>query len=325
MLWNFGMRKRIRLHQVRVGMYVDELEAAEVSSFHMVGSISSPGDIDLLMNSRAISVVIDTRKGLDVDLDRRDGSALALASFESDLGSKFSAEQIQLARKAIEDTRPCVRDLLVEARLQGAFRLDVADKAVERVMLEAMTNAGAMIAVAKLKKKDEGTFLHSLAVSALMVTFGRKLGLDEEKVRLLGLGGLVHDLGKMLLLAELLRKRGKLTTDELGVMRTHPIRGYEMLKQIEDSPKPVLDICLYHHEKFDGTGYPYRLSGSAIPDAARVAAICDIYDALTSVRPYKRAWSQAEAVETMLQSREYFDPDLLKAFVSKMVVNGTIH
>jgi len=319
------VRKRIRLHQVRMGMYVEELEGAVVASSRIVGSILSRADIDLMMNSRAMSVVIDTRKGLDVDQGARDGVVNDLVSYASDLSSWFTTEEIRLAREAIQDVRPCVRDLLVEARARGSFRLDAADKAVERIMLKAMTNAGAMIAVAKLKAKDEGIFLHSLAVSALMVTFGRNLGMSEQAVRLLGIGGLAHDLGKTVLPIELLRKPGKLTADELQVVRTHPTRGYELVKQIDGMPKPVLDICLYHHEKFDGTGYPHQLRGSAIPQAARIAAICDVYDALTSFRPYKRAWSQAEAIDAMTQSRGHFDPDLLNAFISKMVINGTIH
>ncbi|WP_332304939.1 DUF3391 domain-containing protein [Rhizobium sp. GR12] len=185
------MKKRIWLHQVRVGMYVEELEGAVLPTSHF-GPVASPGDIDLLMNSHAISVVIDTQKGLDVDGDPGE-PGLDLAGFEAALSSKFSARQIRHARKAIQDARPSVRDVLVEARLRGTFHLDAADKAVERIMLEAMTNSGAMIAVAKLKRKDEATFLHSLAVSALMVTFGRNLGFDEEAVRLLGLGDM--DLG----------------------------------------------------------------------------------------------------------------------------------
>ncbi|CAD0217298.1 HD family phosphohydrolase [Agrobacterium tumefaciens] len=317
------MKKRIRLHQVRVGMYIEELEGGVLPLPHL-GPVASPIDVDLIMNSHAISVVINTQKGVDVDSVHNEVQ-LDLIGYESALASKFSARQIRHAQDAIQDARRSVGNVFVEARVRGALHLDAADKAVERIMLEAMTNAGAMIAVAKLKKKDEGTFLHSLAVSALMVTFGRNLGLSEDAVRILGLGGLIHDLGKMVLPTALLRKPGKVTVEEMDLIRTHPERGYEMAKRIAGMPRRVLDICLYHHEKFDGSGYPHRLAGPAIPYVARIAAICDVYDALTSVRPYKRAWSQAEAIETMMSSTGHFDPDLMKAFVSKMVINGTIH
>ena len=98
-----------------------------------------------------------------------------------------------------------------------------------------------------------------------------------------------------------------------------------MLSQVRDLPQSVLDVCLYHHEKYDGTGYPRRLAGTDIPVVARLSAICDVYDAMTTVRPYKRAWSQDEAIHAMLNSPGHFDPDLLKALVSEMVINGTIH
>lgn len=319
------MRKRIRLHQVRVGMYVEELEGGQPSQWHGLGPILSPGDIDRMMNTHALSVIIDTHKGLDVADNGVALRPLDQSAFEANLRAVFSEEQIGSARRAIKATRPAVCGLLADAQNRGLLHLDAAHQAVVQVMAEARSNAGAMIAVAKLKDKDEGTFLHSLAVSALMVTFGRNLGLDEARVRLLGLGGLVHDLGKMALPAEVLTKPGKLTADELAIVRTHAERGYEMVKQIEDMPKPVLDICLYHHEKFDGSGYPRGLAGTEIPSVARIAAICDVYDALTTVRPYKRAWSQAEAIDTMLRSAGHFDPGLLKAFISKMVLTGTLH
>lgn len=89
-------------------------------------------------------------------------------------------------------------------------------------------------------------------------------------------------------------------------------------------PKPVLDVCLYHHKHYDGSGYPAGLSGHDIPYVARLAAVCDVYDALTTVRPYKHAWSQAAAVEAMMQSRGHFDPVLLNQFVSKLVISGEL-
>ena len=124
---------------------------------------------------------------------------------------------------------------------------------------------------------------------------------------LLGLGGLVHDLGKTALSVDLLRMPGQLTVQELAIIL-----------------EAVLDICLYHHEKFDGSGHQQQLVGRDIPFVARVAAICDVYDALTTVRPYKGSMSQAEAVDLMFRSHGHFDPDLLKTFVSRMIINGAI-
>jgi HD-GYP domain-containing protein (c-di-GMP phosphodiesterase class II) len=207
------MRKRIRLHQVRVGMYIEELEGTVASLAKLSGPVMSLADIDLLINSHAFSVVIDTHKGLDVDAALGEGNIPGLTQFETVLKTRFTAEHLNLARKAIGETKPCVSDVLAAAHVNGIFQFSAASRAVDRIMAEALTNASAVIAVAKLKQKDEGTFLHSLAVSALMITFGRTLGLDEDAVRLLGLGGLVHDLGKMMLPVEVLRKPGKLTNE----------------------------------------------------------------------------------------------------------------
>ncbi len=321
------MRKRIRLHQVRMGMFVEELEGPADDPAKPVGQflIQTAPDLDRMMSSHALSVIINTRKGIDVDHVSFPTGSFDAESFHEHLRTLFSSEQIALAQKTIGQTRPHVRKVLVQAQQYHAFQFDAACEAVENVMTEAMTNAGALIGITKLKDKDEGTFLHSVAVSTLMITFGRSLGLSEDKIRLLGLGGLVHDLGKMALPMVLLRKPGKLAPEELALIRTHPQRGYDMLNEVPNISKAVLDICLYHHERFDGSGYPRQLAGERIPLVARIAAICDVYEALTTVRPYKRAWTQSEAIDNMLKSKGHFDPDLLKAFVSKMVISGTIH
>ena len=308
-------------------MFVEELECNADQKSTVGGQflISSPIDIDRMMQSHALSVVIDTRRGLDIDARHSAPVPNDAVGFNTFLTSMFSAGQIGSARKAIEQTRPHVHNLLMQVRQSRTFSFEAAGKAVEAVMAESRINAAAVIVVSKLKDKDEGTFLHSIAVSALMIAFGRKLGLGENAVQFLGMGGLVHDLGKMTLPIDLLRKSGKLTPDELALMRTHPIRSHEIVEKIEGMEQAVLDVCLYHHEKFDGSGYPVALQGESIPYVARIAAICDVYDALTTVRPYKPAWTQAKAIDTMLSSRGHFDPELLKSFISLMVISGTVH
>ncbi|MBO3760213.1 HD-GYP domain-containing protein [Ciceribacter sp. L1K22] len=319
------MKKRIHLHQLRPGMYVEEIEARDPKAVairqHFL--INSMAELKSLLACKAMSAVIDVSKGVDID-----GAAfprLNRAEYEAGLIGVYSKRQINRAKAAIAETVPHVRDLLRAAQADKAFDAEGAGIAIDAVMMEAVDNAAAMISLLKLKEKDEGTFLHSLSVSALMITFGRTLGLDEDTVRSLGLGGLVHDIGKMAIPKGVLKKNSSLNDNELAIIRSHPERGYRMLARTEGLSTEVLDICRFHHEKFDGSGYPQGLRGEAIPYASRIAAICDVYDALTTVRPYKRAWTQAEAVERMLQAHGHFDPDLIKRFVSRMVVNGTIN
>lgn len=323
------MKKRVHLHQLQVGMFVEEVEgvAPGPGQEPCRGAflIKDATDIEKIMHCHAMSCIINVRKGLDIA-----GGALLFRSddrtrLEQQLLRSYSPEEIARARVTIASTAPRVRQLLQTAHAQGTVDLEAASAVVGEIMTCAEDNAGALIGLFKLKEIDEGTFLHSLSVSALMVTFGRVLGMGENDIRDLGIGGLVHDLGKMIIPLEVLKKKGQLTRDEFSIIRSHPQRGFAMLKRVKSVvPPSALDICLYHHEKFDGTGYPRHLRGEAIPYAARIAAICDVYDALTTIRPYKKAWSQAQAVEKMMLASGHFDPELLKMFVSRMVLSGKI-
>jgi HD-GYP domain-containing protein (c-di-GMP phosphodiesterase class II) len=321
------MQKRIRVNQLQVGMFVAQVEASsrQDAGHFKPFLISSNLQVEQMMASHVMTVMIDLAKGADVAPATRSSQQGPNAAFHAHLFSNFSTKDIQQARQCIEDTRPHIRHMLTDARINASFASEAAISAVERIMSEAFNNAGALVAVAKLKQKDELTFLHSLAVSALMITFGRSLGHEEEEVRQFGLGGLVHDLGKMALPNEILTKPGKLTTEEMALVRAHPQRGYEMVSRAPQVPRQVLEICRYHHERFDGSGYPHRLTGEQIPYAGRIAAICDVYEALTTIRPYKRAFSQAEAINMMMSSPGHFDSGLLSAFISKMVISGTLH
>lgn len=310
------MRKRIRLNQLRIGMFIDEVENGALHQCSQFNPflISSTSEIDRIMNSNVMTIVIDVGKGLDVESASQ---SLDRVKFDAQLLATFSAKDIEAAKRRIEEVKPYIRKVLAEARIHGVFATAAANMAVEGIMSAAMENGGALIGLAKLKEWHEVTFLHSLAVSALMIKFGRNVGLGEDDVRVLGVGGLVHDLGKMALPRSILTKAGKLTAEEMDIVRMHPQYGHQLVSQIEDTPKPVLDICLYHHEKFDGSGYPHGLMEEQIPRVARLAAICDVYDALTTIRSYKRAWSQDEATHTMMSSPGHFDPKLLAAFVSQ--------
>jgi len=119
----------------------------------------------------------------------------------------------------------------------------------------------------------------------------------------------------MLIPKTILNKPGKLSIAEMEVMRSHVTRGHELLKKGGNLPQAALEVCLSHHEKMDGTGYPERLFGDRIGLAARMGAVCDVYDAVTSNRPYKEAWSPAECLASMFSWRGHFDEDILSLFI----------
>lgn len=264
--------------------------------------------------SNIISLVIDTSRGVDVGSSAPSPSPKAA----SPAPRAFSEAEIKQAMQTIELTKPLLENLFSDIRLSGTASFEHADTAVEQIAKSMEGNPAALIGITRLKSKDEYTFLHSISVSALMVHFGRWLRLDKQTVRELGIAGLLHDIGKMMMPDTLLSKDGALSTAEMAVIRTHPVRGYELLARQGGMPELVLDVCLHHHERMDGKGYPNGLSDKQLSLPVRISAICDVYDAMTSARPYKRAWSPAETMKMMLKSEGHFDRHLLGQFVSSM-------
>lgn len=175
----------------------------------------------------------------------------------------------------------------------------------------------------RMKSVEEYTYLHSVAVCALMLKLARHLDMPEDQVRECGLAGLLHDVGKMRIPADLLHKPGSLTDDEFEVIKSHADQGYLILRDAPDLPTSVKDVAHLHHEKIDGSGYPLGLTCEQIPLLARMGAICDVYDALTSEREYKAAWAPTDAIEKMIVSTGHFDNALLDAFAKSIDLNPT--
>lgn len=316
------MLKRIRVGQLRIGMYVTEIDLQRPQGQFVPFLIRNRRDLEKLIAACAISALIDTSRGIDAG--NCDVTELSnLERFDQDIRTRFSAHEISDAKATIAVAAPMISELLATAR-NSTVDLSYATRAVSELMTSSFANAAALVSLARLKKRDEATFLHSLSVSMLMMTFGRSLGLDKDCVRDLGVGGLVHDIGKVKIPNEILNKSGTLSDEEYTIIKCHAEVGYKLLSKTDNVTHDVLDICRYHHERIDGTGYPHGLSGEAIPFVARIAAICDVYDALTTIRSYKPAWSQQRAVEWMISSTGQFDRTLLKSFVSGVVLKGAI-
>ena len=149
----------------------------------------------------------------------------------------------------------------------------------------------------------------------MMIALARELGMAEEQVREAGYSGLLHDVGKMAVPEVILNKPGRLSDEEFSVVKSHPEKGREILLRTGDVPNMVVDVCLHHHEKYDGSGYPHGLKSEDISVYARMGAICDVYDAITSNRPYKKGWGPAESLQKMAQWKGHFDPVLFQSFV----------
>jgi len=167
-----------------------------------------------------------------------------------------------------------------------------------------------------LELRDQETEGHSQRVVGLSLLLAKEFGFDDQELAHLRRGILLHDIGKMAIPDKILHKPGPLTEDEWTVMRQHPVFAYEMLKEI-DYLKPALDIPHFHHERWDGSGYPEGLKGEEIPLVARIFAVVDIWDALTSDRPYRGAWSQEKTRQYLRdQAGKELDPEIVRVFLA---------
>lgn len=200
---------------------------------------------------------------------------------------------------------------LIEATLRALTRsLEESQTARERSYVEAV---GAVVTAADAR--DHETSGHSFRVALYAATLARAMGVRGEELKAIEWGALLHDVGKMVVPDEILRKVGSLTEGEWLIMKQHPNWGYDMLAEVSFLQPAVLDIIYCHHERWDGRGYPRGMAGEAIPLAARIFAVVDTYDAITSDRPYRRARGYQTAVNEMQRvAGQQLDPQVVEAF-----------
>lgn len=347
------MRRAIEVDQLQVGMYLHKLCASWLDHPFWRKSflIEDAQTLKTIIESGIQKAVIDTQKGIDlvaqpaactteaasehaeaseakaaaptaVLLDaaqaeerfrtaRSDRSGPTLGS----LAATPMVDEVRNARKLCLESKQAVQAMFEEARLGKAVHPEAALPLVQKISDSLMRNSQALISVARLKSADDYTYLHSVAVCAMMVALSRQLGLSEEQTMQAGLGGLLHDLGKACMPLEILNKPGALTSDEYQVVKQHPGDGHSMLQEAGFKDPSTLDVILHHHEKVDGSGYPNGLSGDQIGLLPRMAAVCDVYDAITSNRPYKAGWDPAESLRRMGSWKGHFDEPILRAFI----------
>jgi HD-GYP domain-containing protein (c-di-GMP phosphodiesterase class II) len=176
------------------------------------------------------------------------------------------------------------------------------------VTLEVLSSA--------LAERDQEAKGHAQRVTEIALSTARALGIKDKKLDELRRGALLHDIGNLIVPESILYKRGDLSAEEWVTIHMHPYYAFEMMRSVEFLGS-ALDIPYCHHEKWDGTGYPQGLKGDEIPLAARIFAVADVWDALTSDRPYRKAWSTQQALDHIRsQSGKHFDPDVVEAFLS---------
>ena len=327
------MLKKIATTEVRLGMYLQAMEGAWLSHpfWKTRFVLTDAADLAALKASGVPAVWIDDSRGEDVEQASVAAPVLTTAAPAPPPApaarlpeARVSLEsELDRAAQVLGRAKVAVIALFGEARLGKAIDSETCLPIVDEVTASLARNPSAFVSLARLKDKDDYTYMHSVAVCGLMVSLGRQLGMSDAEQREAGLAGLLHDVGKMQMPLEVLNKPGALTDAEFSVMRCHPERGWDLLKDGAKVPASALDVCLHHHEKMDGSGYPHRLAGEQISVLARMGAVCDVYDAITSTRPYKAAWDPAGSLQRMSQWKGQFDPAIFQAFVKSVGIYPT--
>lgn len=290
--------------------------------------LAHPQDLERLRATTIRQVWIDTSKGADVpaelaclqfdpaDADLKDDETVGLRPRSAKHApSTRTIAELRQAREIIGQASQVLKSMFNDARLGRPLDLSASGQLVDEMTLSINRNPHALISLARLKTADNYTYLHCIAVCALMIGLARRMGLDEQGVRQSGMAGLLHDVGKSRVPLAVLNKPGPLDAPEWAIMKAHSRWGYEILQPL-GLDEAIADACLHHHEKIDGTGYPDGLKQDEISLLARMTAVCDVYDAITSDRPYKKGWQPALALQRMAQwAPHHFDKAIFEQFV----------
>ncbi|MDX9682359.1 MULTISPECIES: HD-GYP domain-containing protein [Pseudomonas] len=312
------MLKLISVQQLQMGMYIHQFCGSWLDhSFWKAGFVlNSHADLQRLRQSNVSSLWIDSDKGLDLPANPQPIAPAAQPPLKSEAPLRVErAEEIQRALKICAHSKKAVMQMFQEVRMGQAIELVQVDELVHNISSSLLRHPDVLISLARLKTADDYTYMHSVAVCALMVAVARQLELPVEQVHQAGVAGLLHDIGKLTIPDSILNKPEKLSADEFERIKLHPAAGGAILRQNPQLDALVLDVCLHHHEKIDGSGYPHHLAGEQISLFAQMGAVCDVYDAVTSTRPYNRGWDPAEALQRMSGWTGHFGPRVLQALV----------
>ncbi|MFB1073102.1 HD-GYP domain-containing protein [Vibrio diabolicus] len=318
---------KIALADVGVGMFVTAIEHNKRVNLANAGRISSPEGIKKLTASGVKYVWVDqTLSSQKCVFKPVDESIVAVEEEQEPKSSDFSKVQRayrsrdvqhKRAKKLIAEAKDLAQKLLNQTFEGKIIEVDEVEAWADDVIESVFIDSDALQCVSALRKKDSYLLEHSVNVACLLVSFGKYLGLDKQTLKQLAIGGIIHDVGKIKVDDKILHKPAKLTPEEFEHMKLHQVFAGEIILHVKGLSDVSRDVCLMHHEKLDGNGYPRGLKGDEIPIHGRMSCIVDIYDALTADRCYKKGMSSAEAFKILLSLTPFhLDADLVYKFIN---------
>jgi HD-GYP domain-containing protein (c-di-GMP phosphodiesterase class II) len=320
--------RKIAAKQLLPGMYVVDLHCRwlETNFWRRRFEVEDDEQIARILDDGISEVSIDTARGIDLPLapaatmarlNEVERKFKSLAEIKATIPHKVSlGEERRRAARLLPEVTGTLTTLIASARAGIKVDAGELEPLVQRMIASVMRNPDALVPLARLKQMDTYATEHAVATAALIIALGRQQGLGEPELEKLAMGALVKDIGHAAIDAKLIAKPGSLSRAEYSVMQSHVEEGLAVLEATARLPELAVAVLLEHHERFDGSGYPYHTAGENISAAGRMAAIVDSYDAMTSRRPYRLAISPSMALAQLYEERgNQFDPALVAAFV----------
>ncbi len=321
------MIKKIDVSNLKPTMFIHDINCPWIDHPFLRDSflVESDNDIEKIASYGIRQVYIDTQRGPDMpDAPSAEDVHRQLDSKMQYLGQtlKRPAPLVPAEKERVQAKQICreasriVHNVLQDCRLGKQVELEQVEPVVSSITDSIFRNPDAMVSLLRIKQADKYTFQHSVAVGTLLISFCRALDIDRKTIERVGLGGLLHDIGKMQVPKQILNKPGKLSEAEFAIMKNHVRYGCETLEKTPGISPIALSVAAEHHECYDGSGYPRGLKGDQISLYGQLASVVDVYDAMTSTRIYHVGIEPTEVLRKLLEwSDHHFNVQLVHHFI----------
>jgi HD-GYP domain-containing protein (c-di-GMP phosphodiesterase class II) len=321
------MIKKIKTEQLKHGMFVHDFNCGWLNHPFLTNSLKIEDDqtIKKVIDYGIRELYIDTDKGYDLggapteDEVKHEIQAEIDRIVKPEKVNRIAGsvkEEIVKAKEIRNKAKETVHNIMEDVRFGRQIKTEEVGKVVDNMIDSIFRNDDALMSLGRIKEKDEYTYMHSVSVGVLMISFGKHLGLDMQILKEVGVGSMLHDVGKMLVSQHVLNKVEKLTEQELAMMRKHAEYSRTILEQTHGITDTAITLAAQHHERVDGTGYPFGLKGEAISYYAKAVAIADVYDAMTSKRCYQGNFLPTDVLKKLYEWSSYhYDRTLVEQFI----------
>ncbi|MCW8994468.1 MAG: HD-GYP domain-containing protein [Psychromonas sp.] len=315
------MFKKIKIAQLRKGMYINDLKCGWLEhpfTFNRF-KLENENDIRKIIAAGVKEVVIDISKGLDIVVAKEQQKKLSQESNSEPAKIIGAAQELGRAKIAFIEAGEFITEMMTNVKMGQHVELEQVNPIINKMSASILRNQHALLGLSRIRTMDKYTFEHSVSISVLMMSFAKGMGLSKEIINEVGIGGLLHDIGKTLIPNKILNKPGKLTEQEFMIMKNHVVHSRKILQKTKGLSQIAMDVAAQHHEKYDGNGYPLGLKGDEISLYGQMAAITDVYDALTADRCYHTGKEPSEVLKLLLKwSGSHFNPKLVQKFIQSI-------